>query len=178
MAAAIGALCLLAAPTLWAAMPVLAGGNAVLPHGGPPLVDPPAGADVVRLDPTLVERFRAERGGRRFVAATYDIGLAARLAIDAGEPVMALGGYAGIDPILTPARLVELVRAGVVGQFLLYPSDLTAAPRALRAQPDLVVWIRQHCTPEPGPPAQVAFRPSQASAEVVSPVVRLGQCRC
>ena len=50
----------------------------------------------------------------RFLLATSTMQLAAPIIIRIGEPVMAMGGFMGRDPILTPERLARLVEAQAV----------------------------------------------------------------
>ncbi|MBE9472282.1 MAG: hypothetical protein IMY75_09280, partial [Chloroflexi bacterium] len=55
-----------------------------------------------------------------------------------GEPVMALGGFTGGDPILTVDELAEYVADGVVRHFLLPPGG--------GRQRGLTRWVPEHCT--------------------------------
>ena len=62
-----------------------------------------------------MKRFlRAERGSSRFLAAAPNTRLAAPIIIATGEPVMATGGYFGIDPILTVDAFRQMVERGEV----------------------------------------------------------------
>ena len=70
----------------------------------------PPGTEDRRLHAFL----RAERGSSRFLAAAPNTRLAAPIIIATGEPVMATGGYFGIDPILTVDAFRQMVERGEV----------------------------------------------------------------
>jgi 4-amino-4-deoxy-L-arabinose transferase-like glycosyltransferase len=96
-------------------------------------------------DQRLVEFLTDHYHDERFLLATLSAQQAAPLIIATGMPVMAIGGYAGTDPILTPesfSRMVQqkqlrFVLIGVTG-----PPGLRA--RAAAVQAPLVVWVQQH----------------------------------
>ncbi len=150
--AALGILALLIAPTVWALIPVLYGGHAGLPYAGPDLLaDPwPGGGGVMQgrqggnLPPftaPLADYLLANRGGERFIVATINANTAAPLILVTGEPVMALGGFSGGDPILDVEELAAHVRSGVVRFFYLAPQE--------KRQGTLVRWVAAHCREVP-----------------------------
>jgi 4-amino-4-deoxy-L-arabinose transferase-like glycosyltransferase len=81
----------------------------------------------------------------RFLLATLSAQQAAPLIIATGMPVMAMGGYAGTDPILTPESFSRMVQQKQL-RFVLIgatgPSGLRA--RAVAVQAPLVTWVQQH----------------------------------
>ena len=105
-------------PAAWALSSVLVRGIAVIPS-----------ADIARLAArslaaeqrgrgrlaegeerrVLIAFLQANHHGERFLLATPSAQLASPLIIATGEPVMAMGGFHGLDPILTPERLARLV---------------------------------------------------------------------
>jgi hypothetical protein len=70
-------------------------------------------------DPGLIEYLQANRGGNKYLVATTNANSAAPIIIATGEPVMAMGGFTGNDPILTADQLRARVQAGEVRFFLL-----------------------------------------------------------
>src|SRR5207245_3800115 len=63
-------------------------------------------------DPSgLVACLEATPAGERYLLATTTTRLAAPIIISSGHPVMAMGGFHGLDPILTPATLARMVEA-------------------------------------------------------------------
>ena len=89
----------------------------------------------------------------RFLLATPSAQLASPLIIATGRPVMAMGGFHGLDPILTPEGLARLVEAGEVRFVML--GDLSAASRFMGAESagrPLADWVRAH-----GQPVDVAL---------------------
>lgn len=98
--------------------PVRSGGPAgaapaggVVPNGGFPFASGDTGA--------LVEYLRANRGEARWLVAVESAAPAEPIIIGFGEPVMAMGGFSGSDPILTVESLQQLIDAGRVRFFWL-----------------------------------------------------------
>ena len=168
VAAVVGTLALLIAPTVWAAASIeqkdLLTPNeddvvrAQVPIAGPD-VSPnrvsigwhrteglrPSNSLSATADPQMVDYLEANRGGARFLMATSNSMLAAPLIIDTGEPVMTLGGFHGSDPILTRTKLASLVDDGDVRFFLLWDgSDL---PEGM--QTEVQNWVRGNCARVP-----------------------------
>jgi 4-amino-4-deoxy-L-arabinose transferase-like glycosyltransferase len=121
--AAIGGIALLMLPAAWALSTIFSPGSLVLPSsslprwlgindGRGPLLSrnfPPA-----TNDPKLYAFLLTQRGTARFIVATPNTRLAAPIIIDTGEPVMAVGGDWGIDPILTTEAFAGMVARGDV----------------------------------------------------------------
>jgi len=117
-AVAIGLVAALLAPAAWALSSVLVPGAAALPSADlgrfvPVAGEAPARVRVAeRYDPTgLVEFLEANYAGERYLLATTTTRLAAPIFIASGRSVMAMGGFHGLDPILTPERLAAMVEA-------------------------------------------------------------------
>jgi 4-amino-4-deoxy-L-arabinose transferase-like glycosyltransferase len=82
---------------------------------------------------------------------------AAPIIIETGKPVMALGGFAGIDPILTQQKLIDLIQNGTVRFFLMngagtstqdttaQQSEQPSASNTLFGA-NLTTWVTNHCT--------------------------------
>ena len=155
-ALAIGALAVavvssLVLPVAWALSSVLVPGHGFLPS-----------ADVARLltvhaldvragsrfiDPAslamLIDFLQTNRGKERYLLATSSTTLAAPIIIETGQPVMARGGFHGLDPILTPDKLGRLVEAGEVRFVML--GDLTMVSRRMGADiagRPIADWVR------------------------------------
>jgi len=90
----------------------------------------------------LLEFLRRHRGSERYLLAVPNALQAAPLIVRSGESVMAMGGYLGRDPILTPADLERLVAAGEVRYAILGGAALV--PPDSRAERALAHWIRSH----------------------------------
>jgi 4-amino-4-deoxy-L-arabinose transferase-like glycosyltransferase len=152
VAAGVGVGVLLAMPMAWALSSVMVRGVAVVPS-----------ADIGRLRASavsgslrerirageaadrqhLVAFLRANRHRERFLLATPSAQLASSLIVATGEPVMAMGGFHGLDPILTPERLAELVAQGQVRFVML--GELSIASRLMGAEAagrPLADWVR------------------------------------
>lgn len=126
-AAAALVLAVLVGPAAWAVTPLEASANAVMPTagparpglrfgpGGPPGFPAPGafaggpGGDAGGSSAALIRFLEANRGGARYLVATRSSLEASPIIIATGEPVMAMGGFGGGDPILTPETFAALV---------------------------------------------------------------------
>ena len=64
------------------------------------------------------------------------------IILETNQPVMALGGFSGSDPILTTSQLAALLKSGEVRYFLLNSSG-NGGPGG-SGQSTLISWITQH----------------------------------
>ena len=146
-------LAVLVTPSAWALSSVLVKGVPILPS-----------ADLARLAPGdrvvdarergraawyrgLIRFLEENRHGERYLLATSTTRVAAPIIIATGEPVMAMGGFHGLDPILTAATLAELVATNQV-RFAMQ-GDLSFIDRRMGAETaagPVRDWIRQHGT--------------------------------
>jgi 4-amino-4-deoxy-L-arabinose transferase-like glycosyltransferase len=154
-ALALGLVVLLVVPTAWALSSVLIKGLAVIPS-----------ADVARLLPRegissvwsrgrsgmethkLVAFLAANRQGERFLLGTSSTFLASPIIIETGQPVMAMGGFHGLDAIVSPEALARMVEARQVRFVML--GDLTFISRRMGAEAagrPIADWVRAHGKP-------------------------------
>jgi 4-amino-4-deoxy-L-arabinose transferase-like glycosyltransferase len=151
-AAAIGALLL--APSLTAASIVLRRPNIAAPVANmTALLTPPdterAAQRASRLDAArqkLVGYLIANREAANFLVAVPNANVAAPLIISTGAPVMAIGGYLGDDPILSPADLERLVSAKKLRFVMLGGFTLAPAKQAAALEP-VARWVRANGRP-------------------------------
>jgi 4-amino-4-deoxy-L-arabinose transferase-like glycosyltransferase len=137
--AGVGVLALLIPMAVWSFIPVWYGGHSGLPYAGPDLLEEPrrGASPSVDGDDRLVDYLLANRGDAAYLAATMDAQTAAPVILATGEPVMALGGFSGGDPILSREDLEGLVADGTVRFFLLSPHR--------DRQRDLTRWVAERC---------------------------------
>jgi len=148
----IAALAFFAGPLAWSST-TLGAANPALPFAGPELLrgPRPPGAAAPAPRNALLSFLEREHRDEVFIVATAGTMSAAPLILASGHAVMALGGFSGSDPILTPPALESRIRAGDV-RFVLIEE---------RMRPDLLAWVRGRCTEVPrertgliaGPPA-------------------------
>jgi 4-amino-4-deoxy-L-arabinose transferase-like glycosyltransferase len=134
LAVAVAAAVLLVAPALWTRAALAVGVDGPLPFAYPTTVraGAPAGAAPVGgVVPNggfrfasgdtgaLVAYLRANRGEARWLVAVESAAPAEPIIIGFGEPVMAMGGFSGSDPILTVESLQQLIDDGRVRFFWL-----------------------------------------------------------
>jgi 4-amino-4-deoxy-L-arabinose transferase-like glycosyltransferase len=156
IAVVVGLGALLLMPAAWALSSVLVRGVAVIPSADIGRLRSPSSATLrarARLgEPAdrrqLIAFLQANRHGERFLLATPSAQLASPLIIATGLPVMAMGGFHGLDPILTLDRLAGLVADGQVRFAML--GELSVVSRLMGAEAagrPLADWIRANGTP-------------------------------
>jgi 4-amino-4-deoxy-L-arabinose transferase-like glycosyltransferase len=96
----------------------------------------------------LIDFLNANRTEERYLLAASTTMLAAPIIIQTGEPVMARGGFHGLDPILTPDKLATLVATRQVRFVML--GDLSFVSRRLGAETagrPIADWVRANGAP-------------------------------
>lgn len=159
LAAVLGLLVLLVGPTAWSLTPLM-NSDPELPHAGPDLLSWPASGSVVTSDATLIAYLNANRGGAKYLVATVNASAAEPIILQTGAPVVALGGFSGADPILTPTGLAARIAAHEVRLFLI-PSQ---GRQTIQTQ-----WVAKNCS-------RAAYAtPSSPQSEQRVPFVQGGQ---
>jgi 4-amino-4-deoxy-L-arabinose transferase-like glycosyltransferase len=146
LALAFGIPALLAAPALWSALTVTHGDNTTLPSAGPSASGFPGGPAVRggtdsgrggTVDEGLIAYLEANRGEADYLVAAPSAITAAPIILATGEPVMAMGGFSGNDPILTAEELARLVAGGTVRFVLVGGGPGGSGP--------VMNWAMQNC---------------------------------
>lgn len=150
-ALSVGVAALLVIPVAWALSSVVVKGIAVLPAADLVRLGPDAQAGRAASTPASVRRLvdflRRHRAGERYLLATTGTRLAAPIIIETGEPVMAMGGFHGLDPILTPESLAHLAATRQLRFVML--GDLSLVSRRMGgevASRPIAAWVREHGT--------------------------------
>ncbi len=140
----LGLLALLLTSGVWSAIPVLADETASLPVAG--ASGQASGSLGVggssSADTALIKYLEAHRGNAKYLVAVVSSNEADTIILETNQPVMALGGFSGSDPILTTAQLAALVKSGAVRFFLLNGSSSSGPGSG--SQSALITWITQH----------------------------------
>lgn len=145
---------LLAAPVCWSLAPIRYGDVPLTPFAGPPDVSFPTNhgkpikmtfgwqmkwytgeslrGDIMPQD--LVDYVIKNDNGSRWLIAVPNSMYAAFFILDYGKPVMALGGFAGLDRAVAPDRFKELVLRGELQYYYLIEG----------LNMDLGVWVKQN----------------------------------
>lgn len=89
----------------------------------------------------LVVYLEQHAGKAKYLAATIRATEAAEMMLHTDRAVMAMGGFGGTDPVLTPEKLEQMAQNGEVKYFLLSGEDL--------GNNELVQWIQTHCKEVP-----------------------------
>ena len=106
---------LLAMPAAWSLGTVLVKGNTGFPAARPPFLNDAAETRrgrwaLVAGAPKLIAYLRENHRGEEYLLAAVNARQAAPIIITTGDPVMALGGFSGRDPILTVEGFARLVK--------------------------------------------------------------------
>lgn len=166
-AAACGVAALLVTPAAWALSTVIERGNVGFPAADLQLLSPQStarrgiGGDGWPLERKLVAFLEKEHRGERYLLATSDARSAAPIIVHTGEPVLAMGGFSGSDPILTPERLAQLVARREVRFVLLTAPGFGRGVRDSLPSTALPTWVQEH-----GKPVDPElWRPARADVE-------------
>ena len=156
-ALALGLTTLLATPAAWSLSSVLARGDVWFPAADLALIAPGATAAAAPRErglerpgdlAALIGFLLANRAGERYLLATLTAPQAAPVIVRTGQPVLALGGYSGNDPIVAPDALAQLVERSAL-RFVLIRGE-RAGRRNLDAathRRSLIAWVREHGRP-------------------------------
>ena len=155
-AQSVGAAVFLLNPAVWALGGLAATNNDARPQVDITGVFQPA-QGLQRVDAgsgKLIAFLQANRGDSRFLLATLSARQAAPVIISTGQPVAALGGFSGTDPIVTPDALARMVAEKQVRYVMLGGARMNGfgvvAPGADQ-RTAIEDWVRQHGAPvDPG----------------------------
>jgi 4-amino-4-deoxy-L-arabinose transferase-like glycosyltransferase len=170
-AALLGLAAVLVCPLVWSITPLIADPNPVIPTAGPPLLATdspgmgrlpgPPGFKPGQSD-KLAALLNANRNDERIVMASLESMSASPLIIDTGLPIVAVGGFAGMDQAVTKDQFVEMVRSGQLRFMMLGgPGGGPGGPRPPGIPPrggpglpllpgggkgnsEIVSWVREH----------------------------------
>jgi 4-amino-4-deoxy-L-arabinose transferase-like glycosyltransferase len=127
---------------VWSTMPVLANEAASLPVAGASGQSSFGPGGMSNIDTALIKYLEAHKGNAKYLVAVASSNEADPIILATNQPVIALGGFSGSDPILSTSQLAALVKSGTVSYFLLSGSG-SGGPGG-GSQSALITWIKQH----------------------------------
>jgi 4-amino-4-deoxy-L-arabinose transferase-like glycosyltransferase len=151
---AMGLSLLMVVPLAWTFSSVLAPAHGMVPSADLHRLDPDQSLIDLRIRAAfgrspdhhrLIDFLQRQRGGERYLLSTTTTQLAAPLIIATGEPVMARGGYHGLDRAATRETIERAVAAGALRFAMI--GDASQISRRLgadAAQRPIDDWIRTH----------------------------------
>ncbi|WP_111645035.1 glycosyltransferase family 39 protein [Paranoxybacillus vitaminiphilus] len=158
-----GMIGLLIMPFYWSLTPVLYGGNSAIPYAGPDLRHSGqqgdrmmAGGMEREANSSLIEYLEKNYNGEKYLVATFRANTAAQIMLKTDKAVMAMGGFLGSDPVLTPEKLEQIVKKGEVRYFL-----ISGFGGGGESNSELIQWIQKHCKEVP----QEEWQKGQTSAD-------------
>ena len=137
----VALLALMLTSAVWSTIPVLADQAVSLPVAGPSGQIGGFGGSRSTSNTALIKYLEAHKGSAKYLVAVVSSNEADSIILETNQPVMALGGFSGSDPILTTTQLAALVKSGTVRYFLLNGSG-RGGPGG--GQSALTTWITQH----------------------------------
>jgi 4-amino-4-deoxy-L-arabinose transferase-like glycosyltransferase len=148
-ALSVGLLALMLIPVIWSVVPALSSEAMDLPSAGPGNQFSFGGGSAPgrgnSSNTQLISYLEAHRGNAKYLLAVSSSMEADSIILETNQPVMAMGGFSGGDPILTTSQLAELVKSGTVRYFLINGSG-RGGFGGPGSQSALTTWITQHCT--------------------------------
>ncbi|NGZ77849.1 glycosyltransferase family 39 protein [Saccharibacillus alkalitolerans] len=141
---ACGLAALMAAPIYWSLTPALYGVSARQPYASPHLAEGGGSwsRDGEPLNGALVDYLLRHQGNAKYIAAMPSSNSGAdALIIQTGKPVLAWGGFKGVDPALDIQGLRDKVRKDEVRYALLSETHVSNNP--------LARWIQENAAPVP-----------------------------
>jgi len=135
---------------VWALTPIVYGGSSILPYAGPDLSPKvpqrnvrgmampklptnERNSDTVKLEKFLLDNKR----GEKFILAAGNANEASQIILDTSQAVMAIGGFMGMEKILTASDLEQMINQGEVRYVLV-------SPMFAKSQPELNAWVTSH----------------------------------
>lgn len=135
-------------PAVWTGVTVLQHNGGLTPSAGPSATASFGGGNMgggtKQVDQKLVQYLLAHQGNATYLFATTNSTTAAPYIISTGKAVMAMGGFAGSDNILTTQQLAALVKSGKVRYFL-----VSSSGNGPGGSSSLTSWIQKNCTVVP-----------------------------
>jgi 4-amino-4-deoxy-L-arabinose transferase-like glycosyltransferase len=135
----MGLLGLLLAPLVWSVTPSMASpNNASLPVAGPGAISDNSSTWTRLTNPAqdnLISFLEANRDGYLYLVAVPNSQEASSIALETGDPVLAMGGFMGSDPAMTVGKLQQMVASGEV-RFVEGGSNSSAVNQ----------WVHSNCT--------------------------------
>lgn len=149
---AAGMLAVFIVPVIWSTGSMLNGAQ-MLPTANPPATTSTSAngpRDNATADSTLIAYLLAHRGTATYLVATQSSQTADSIILATNQPVMALGGFSGSDPILTATSVAALVKNGTVRYFLLGggggPGGNPTGSSSAGTGQSATSWVTQNCT--------------------------------
>jgi hypothetical protein len=104
-----------------------------------------------QVNSQMLQWLIANRGNADYILAVSSAMQASSIIIETGQPVMAIGGFSGSDPILTEASLAKLIADGKIHYFMVGGGIGGGGGfgRGGNNSFSVSTWVEQNCTAVP-----------------------------
>ncbi|MCM3727167.1 glycosyltransferase family 39 protein [Neobacillus cucumis] len=116
-----------------------------IPASAPANIDDKGMDTKTQLNTGLLSYLEKNYDGEKYFLATDSTQSAAPYILNTDYAVMAMGGFSGSDPALTPAKLEEMAKSGYVKYFLISGRG----GRGLEQSQSVTQWIKDNCVEVP-----------------------------
>ena len=116
---------LIVSPMVWSLTPIMYGSNSMIPSAGPELGKGEK-MDIMYENPKLEKFLLNNYNNEKYLVAVPTATSASMLIINTGKPVMAVGGFAGMDKALTLDSLEKMVKNKEIRYFMVSEMDMLA----------------------------------------------------
>jgi 4-amino-4-deoxy-L-arabinose transferase-like glycosyltransferase len=149
ISAAAGLTALLAAPLFWSLTPLLAVNKARLPEADASLLtEAPRNRDQQLESYKKLLTFLTEnQHNERYLVAAENARLLAPIIIETGAPALAIGGFAGRDPILTASAFAQMAAEHQFRYVMLSSPGRRDVSGDNGPNAEITKWVREHGTP-------------------------------
>jgi 4-amino-4-deoxy-L-arabinose transferase-like glycosyltransferase len=149
ISAAAGLMPLLAAPLFWSLTPVLAVNKGRLPVANASLLteEPRDQEKQKESYKKLLAFLTRNHRDERYLAVAQNARQVAPLILEAGAPVVAFGGFAGRDPILTAGDFAKMAAENQFRYVMLQRPGRRGFGGDIGPNAEIVKWVREHGTP-------------------------------
>jgi 4-amino-4-deoxy-L-arabinose transferase-like glycosyltransferase len=118
-----------------------------------------------RADPALVSYLQSRTQGQEYLLAVPNALFGSNYVLETGRPVLLMGGFMGIDPVVNAQQLATLVSEGRLS----YVWDSFGMLRLVK--PQVYQWLQSSCTvvkdaPVPGLPAGALVQLGRVAEEM------------
>lgn len=129
-------------PTAYAGTLTGFGNGRMMGMTQPPMAAPASAAENNADSTSLISYLKQNQGTEKYLLAVGSSMMGGSLSLQAGIPVLYLGGFSGSDPIYTAERIAQLIADGELRYILTGGMGVMGGS----GQSEINTWVTGHCT--------------------------------